>query len=49
MSTPSLTIRTATIHRVSESVNSAIRREPAFSSDRTTVAFSPLIDRSSAA
>ena len=49
MSTPSTTIRTATIHRRSPSVNSTILREPVFSSESTTVGASPEMPRSSLA
>ena len=49
MSTPSLTIRTATIQRSSESVKAAIFFDPVFSSESTTVGASPLIFFSSAA
>ncbi len=49
MSTPSLTIRTATIHRASDAVNAAIFLDAVFSSDRTTVGGSPLIFLSSRA
>ena len=49
MSTPSDTIRTATIQRRSDSVNAAIRFEAVFSSESTTVGGSPLIFFSTAA
>ncbi len=49
MSTPSDTIRTATIQRFSESVKPAIRLDAAFSSESTTVGDSPLIFFSRAA
>jgi hypothetical protein len=42
-------MRTATIHRSSDAVKSAIFLEPDFSSERTTVGFSPEISLSSAA
>jgi hypothetical protein len=44
MSTPSDTMRTATIQRLSAAANFAIRSLAAFSSESTTVGFSPVID-----
>ena len=49
MSTPSETIRTATIHRSPESANAAIFRLAAGSSDSTTTGRVPVSRRSSAA
>jgi hypothetical protein len=48
-STPSDTMRTATIHRLVPFENSSIRSLASFSSERTTVTGSPLISRSIAA
>ena len=47
MSTPSDTIRTATIQRCSEAANEAIRPEAPSSSESTTTAGSPVISCSS--
>ncbi len=49
MSTPSLTMRTATIQRDSPAAKPAIRRDEPFSSERTRVGRSPDTFRSSAA
>ena len=48
-STPSDTMRTATIHRESPSLNSSIRLEAPVSSESTTVALVPVISRISLA
>ena len=48
-STPSDTIRTATIHRSSDAENSSIRADAPASSDSTTVGLVPVIDSSTRA